>query len=127
MRLELTNGDIAYVEQDNIKLVELDGHTCIVGNTTLYGVTENGERFRLSPSYSSSTGFNIYKLDYYEYVSSNYGGSYQWVSSSDEIEWTSVPVSMYADDTYNFDNFGLTLPFMVFLAVFVIFCIFKRR
>lgn len=127
MRVELTSGEIAYIEQGDIKLVEIDGHTSIVGNTALYGVTENGERFRLNPSFSSNSGYNLYNLDYYEYVSSNYGGSYQWVSSNDEIEWSSVPVSMYADDTYNFDNFGLTLPFIVFLAVFVIFCVFKRR
>lgn len=127
MKVELTNGDIAYIEQGTAKLVELNNHTCIVGNSTIYGVTENGDRFRLSPTYSGSTGYNLYSLDYYEYVSSNYGGSYQWVSSNDEIEWSSVPVSMYADDTYNFDNFGLTLPFIVFLAIFIIFCIFKRR
>lgn len=127
MKIELTNGDIAYIEQSTIKLVDIEGHTSLVGGSTLYGVTENGERFRLTPTYSSSTGFDLCKLDYYQWVASTYGGSYQWVASNDEIEWSSVPVSMYADDTYNFDNFGLTLPFVIFFAVFIVFCVFKRR
>lgn len=120
MRLELTNGDVAYFEQNNIRLQEINGSTYIVGNTTLYGITENGERVRLYASLSDSS--DMHTLDFYEY-NSRWG----WVDSNVGIVWDSVPPSMRADDTFNFDNFNPSLLITVFLSIFIVFCVFKRR
>lgn len=120
MKLELSNGDVAYFEQNNIRLQQINGSTYLVGNTTLYGITENGERVRLYASKSDSS--DMHTLDFYEY-NSRWG----WVDSNVEIVWDSVPPSMRADDTFNFDNFNPSLLLTVILSVFVVFCVFKRR
>lgn len=120
MKLELSNGDVAYFEQNNIRLQEINGSTYLVGNTTLYGMTENGERVRLYASKSDSS--DMHTLDFYEY-NSRWG----WVDSNVEIVWDSVPPSMRADDTFNFDNFNPSLLITIFLSIFVVFCVFKRR
>lgn len=120
MKLDLTNGDVAYFEQNNIRLQQINGSTYLVGNTTLYGITENGERVRLYSSMSDSS--DMHTLDFYEY-NSRWG----WVDSNVEIVWDSVPPSMRADDTFNFDNFNVSLILTVFLSVFIVFCVFKRR
>ena len=120
MKLDLTNGDVAYFEQNNIRLQQINGSTYLVGNTTLYGMTENGDRVRLYSSISDSS--DMHTLDFYEY-NSRWG----WVDSNVEIVWDSVPPSMRADDTFNFDNFNPSLLLTVLLAVIVVFCVFKRR
>lgn len=119
MKLELTDGTEIYVEQSNIKLQEIDNDTHIVGGQALYGITEDAERFCINPDISTT---DVLMQEYDEETQ-----SYNWVSIGESIEWESVPVSMYADDTYNFDNFNLSLIFTVFLSVFIIFCVFKRR
>lgn len=121
MRLLLSDGSYAYFEQNNVKLQKINNKTYIVGNTTLYGVTEDGERVRLYASKSDTS--DLYTLDYYEYGGSRWG----WNDSNVSIVWDSVPPSMRADDTFNFDNFNPSLILTVFLAVFVVFCVFKRR
>lgn len=120
MRLELSNGDVAYFEQNNIRLQEINGSTYIVGNTTLYGITENGQRVRLYASKSDTS--DMHTLDFYEY-SSRWG----WVDSNVEIVWNSVPPSMRADDTYNFDNFSLSQIGIVIILILSLFTVFKRR
>lgn len=122
MRLITNNGDYIYIEDNGALLQEVDGRSYLVGNTTLYGITEDGTRCRLTSTISDSS--NLYNLEYYEESSSSYNA---WYQSSDYIEWTSVPPSLRADDTFNFRNFNIELIGCVILAVFIIFCVFKRR
>lgn len=119
MKLELTDGTKVYVEQSNIKLQEIDNDTHIVGGQTLYGITEDTERFCIDPDISTT---DVLMKEYDAETD-----TYNWVSINKQIEWDSVPVSMYADDTYNFDNYASPLPFIVFIAIFIVFCVFKRR
>ena len=126
MKLKLSNGHDLYIQQNDIKLQQINNKTYIVGNETLYGVDDTGVKWRLSPSQSDTT--DMFTLDYYDEV--NTSSSYYrwvWVDSSVQIEWDSVPPSMIADDTFNFDNFGLNLGFFIFLGVFIVFFIFKRK
>lgn len=121
MKLELSNGNDLYVSQNNIKLQQINNKTYITGNDTLYGVDSNGTRWRLNPSQSDTS--DMYTLDYYTY-SSQY--RWNWADSNVTIKWESVPPSMRADDTFNFDNFGVPLVLTIFLAVFIIFGVHKR-
>lgn len=119
MKLELTDGTEVYIEQNNIKLQEIDNDTHIVGGQPLYGITEDSERFCVIPDISTT---DVLMQEYDAETD-----SYNWVSINEQIEWDSVPKSMYADDTFNFENFSLNHIFTVFLSVFIIFCVFKRR
>lgn len=124
MRLKLSNNRDLYVSQNNIKLQEINNRTYITGNDVLYGVDNTGVRWRLTPSQSDTT--DMYSLDFYEYVRSGTTYRWQWTDSTTTILWDSVPPSMRADDTFNFDNFGVSLPLVIFLAVFIIFGVHKR-
>ena len=119
MRLELTDGTEVFIEQNNIKLQEIDNDTHIVGGQTLYGITEDTERFCINPDISTT---DVLTQEYDAETD-----TYNWVSINEQIEWDSVPKSMYADDTFNFENFSLNHIFIVFLSIFIIFCVFKRR
>lgn len=125
MKLELSNGRTFYVQQKDIKLQQINNKTYIIGNDVLYGVDDTGTKWRLYPTESDTS--DMYSLDYYDYVpSSSSYNRWQWVDTNVQIEWESVPPSMKADDTFNFDNFGLNLGFFIFLGIFIIFFIFKR-
>ena len=54
MKLELTDGTEVYIEQNNIKLQEIDNDTHIVGGQTLFGITEDSERFCINPDISTT-------------------------------------------------------------------------
>ena len=58
MKLLLSNGDTLFVQQNDIKLVKLNNSIHIVGNDILYGITDNGTRYRLNPE-SSTTRLEI--------------------------------------------------------------------
>jgi len=122
MRLLNNYGDYIYVEENGALLQEVNGRSCLVGNTSLYGITDTGDRVRLTSEVNDTS--NIYNLEYLE-EDSELG--FVWTQSNEYIEWESVPPSLRADDTFNFRNFNVELISVVLLAVFIIFCVFKRR
>lgn len=134
MILHLSNGDTFYVQQDNIKLVKLNNSIHIVGNDILYGITDNGTRYRLNPE-SSTTRLEIAGTEnrvvdaIYDPVTDTYDEIYAdvpvWNLSSITLS-DNIPSSMNADDTYNFDNFGLSMLLVFALAIFVSFRVFNR-
>lgn len=124
MRLLLNNDDYLYVGNTNARLLLINGRANLVDNNTLYGVTDDGTRYRLSTTTSGSS-IDLYHLQQYVYVSSAYGGSWQWQDTNLYI--TEVPSSLNADDTYNFDCFSPSLLLTFLLSVVIIFSVFKRR
>ena len=122
MRLLNNYGDYIYVEENGALLQEVNGRSCLVGNTSLYGITGNGDRVRLTSEINDTS--NIYNL---EYLEEDPELGFVWNQSNEYIEWESVPPSLRADDTFNFRNFNVELISVVLLAVFIIFCVFKRR
>lgn len=126
MRLLLNNNDYLYTDNTSARLVTTDTQAMISGNNTLYGITDDGTRYRLNPTTSGST-LDLKHLQKYVYVPTTYGGSWQWQDTSLYIVSDSVPQGINADDTYNFEGFGLPLILTVFFALFTLFCIFKRR
>ena len=124
MRLLLNNDDYLYVGNTNARLLLINGRANLVDNNTLYGVTDDGTRYRLSVTTSGSS-IDLYHLQEYVYVQSAYGGSWQWQDTNLYI--TEVPSSLNADDTYNFDCFSPSLLLTFLLSVIIIFNVFKRR
>ena len=124
MRLLLNNDDYLYVGNTNARLLLINGRANLVDNNTLYGVTDDGTRYRLTTTTSGSS-IDLYHLQQYVYVPSAYGGSWQWQDSNLYI--TEVPSSLNADDTYNFDCFSPSLLLTFLLSVIIIFSVFKRR
>lgn len=124
MRLLLNNDDYLYVGNTNARLLLINGRANLVDNNTLYGVTDDGTRYRLSVTTSGSS-IDLYHLQEYVYVPSAYGGSWQWQDTSLYI--TEIPSSLNADDTYNFDCFSPSLLLTFLLSVIIIFSVFKRR
>ena len=122
MRLVTNNEDYIYVEENGFLLQEVNGKSYLVGNTPLYGITDTGDRVRLTSEVSDTS--NLYNLEYFEETTEE--GDI-WAQSNEYIEWTSVPPSLRADDTFNFRNFNIELISTVLLSVFIIFCVFKRR
>lgn len=122
MRLVTNNEDYIYVEENGFLLQEVNGKSYLVGNTPLYGITDTGDRVRLTSEVNDTS--NLYNLEYFEETTEE--GDI-WTQSNDYIEWTSVPPSLRSDDTFNFRNFNIELISTVLLSVFIIFCVFKRR
>lgn len=122
MRLMTNEGDYIYVEENGFLLQEVDDKSYLVGDTPLYGITSDGDRVRLTSEVSNTS--NLYNLEYFDETAEE--GDI-WSQSSEYIDWTSVPPSLRADDTYNFRNFNIELISAVLLAVVIIFCVFKRR
>lgn len=134
MRLLLSNGHYFYVEQNDVKLVNIDDNICIVGNTPLYGVDDTGKRYRLNPSSSITrledvTSENQLIGSYWDEDTQQYEGVYDdvdvWSLTSITLDGT-IPTSMNADDTFNFDNFNCSLLLVFCLAIFVSFRVFSR-
>ena len=124
MRLELSNGDYFYVNQGNTKLLNVNDKAYIVSNDTLYGILDDGTRLRLTPSGNYRTGYDLYHLQ--EYVRGS-DGYYEWVETNNYIVGSSIPYSMNADDTYNFDNFSFSQIGIVIILILCFFTVFKRR
>ena len=124
MRLELSNGEYFYVNQGNTKLLNVNNKAYIVSNDVLYGILDDGTRLRLTPSGGYRTGYDLYHLQ--EYVQGS-DGYYSWVDTNNYIVGSSIPYSMNADDTYNFDNFSLSQICIVIILILSLFTVFKRR
>lgn len=122
MRLLTNDENYIYVEENGFLLQEVDEKSYLVGDTPLYGITDTGDRIRLTPEVSDTS--NLYNLEYFVEISEE--GDI-WTQSNEYIDWTSVPPSLRADDTYNFRNYNIELISAVLLAVVIIFCVFKRR
>lgn len=137
MRVGLSNDEWFYIEQNDIKLVLINDKFHIVGGQILYGISESGERYRLNPDVStcylekfsieSTVVDSVYNAeeDVYDPV---YADVPTWTLTNLTLdsEHFSIPSSMNANDTYNFDNFGLSHLFVIFIAVFVAFRVFKH-
>lgn len=134
MRLQLSNGDYIYVQQNNIKLVDINGDINIVGNDILYGITENGVRYRLNPEISTTrleiAGTENRIIDaIYDPVTDTYDEIYGDVPVWNLTTVTlngNIPISMNANDTFNFDCFNATFLLTFILAIFVSFRVFNR-
>lgn len=122
MRLLTNEGNYIYVEENGFLLQEIDDKSYLVGNTALYGITDTGDRVKLTSEVSDTS--NLYNLEYFSETSEE--GDI-WTQSNEYIDWTSVPPSLRADDTYNFRNYNIELISTVLLAIIIIFCVFKRR
>lgn len=122
MRLMTSEGDYIYIEENKALLQEIDGKSYLVGNTPIYGITAYGDRVRLTPEISDTS--NLYNLEYFEGFDET--GDI-WTQSDEYIAWDSVPPSLKADDTFNFRNYNVELVSITALAIFIIFCVFKRR
>lgn len=122
MRLMTNEGDYIYIEENSALLQEVDSKSYLVGNTPIYGITDYGDRVRLTPEVSDTS--NLYNLEYFETTDET--GDI-WTQSDEYIAWDSVPPSLKADDTFNFRNYNVELVSVIALAIFVIFCVFKRR
>lgn len=122
MRLLTNEGNYIYIEENGALLQEIDNKSYLVGDTPLYGITDTGDRIRITPDVGDTS--NLYNLEYLD-KSSEEGNL--WTQSNEYIDWTSVPPSLRADDTYNFRNYNIELISIVILAIFVVFCVFKRR
>lgn len=122
MRLLTNEGNYIYVEENGALLQEVNEKSYLVGNTALYGITDTGDRVRLTSETSDTS--NLYNLEYFN-ESSEEGAI--WIKSDEYIDWTSVPPSLRADDTYNFRNYNIELISIIILAIFIVFCVFKRR
>jgi hypothetical protein len=121
MRLKTNNEDYIYVEENGFLLQEVDGKSYLVGDTSLFGITSDGDRVRLTSEISDTS--NLYNLEYFEGIDET---GPIWNQSDEYIEWESVPPSLRADDTFNFRNFNIELISIVLLALFIVFCVFKR-
>ena len=122
MRLMTNDENYIYVEENGFLLQEVDGKSYLVGNTSLYGITADGDGIRLTPDINDTS--NLYNLEYFSETTEE--GDI-WLKSNEYIDWTSVPPSLRADDTFNFRNYNIELISTVLLSVFIIFCVFKRR
>lgn len=136
MRLALSNDEWFYVEQDNIKLVDIDGDIHIVGGSILYGVSESGTRYRLNPDVSTvyleefTTESQIVGSEYdaeEDVYTPIYDDVAVWQLTDITLDSNyDIPNSMKANDIFNFDNFGVSYIFMIFLSIFIAFRIFSR-
>lgn len=124
MRLLLNNDEYLYVGSTSARLLMVNNRAYLVDNNTLYGVTDDGTRYRLNHTTSGSS-LDSFHLQEYVYTPSAYGGSWTWQDTSLYI--TYIPSSLNADDTFNFDNFSPSLLLTFILAVIVILNAFKRR
>ena len=122
MRLLTNEGNYKYIEENGALLQEVNEKSYLVGNTSLYGITDTGNRNRLTSEISDTS--NLYNLEYFDGTSE---GTETWIQSDEYIDWTSVPPSLKADDTFNFRNYNIELISIAILAIFIIFCVFKRR
>lgn len=111
MRLLLSNGDYVYSDNSSSRLLDLDGKASLVGEEMYFNY--EGEVYKLTSS--SPT----YLLNY-DIVTSN------WVETSYYINSDNLPNAINADDTYNFEGFGLPLLLTSLFAVFIVFNVFKR-
>lgn len=137
MRLALSNDEWIYVQQNDIKLVYIDGYYHVVGDECLYGISESGTRYRINPSNST------YLVEEYEIVqqvvdtiydveNDTYDPVYADIGVWTPTEMTldinyAIPTSMNANDTFNFDNFSVSYLLTFFLAIFVLFRIFVKK
>ena len=136
MRLKLSNDDIFYIEQDDIKLVNIDDDIHIVGNNILYGIDENGNRLRLNPSSSTTRLEQLTTVNQVVSVNYSYDENNELIEEPvyDDVDtWqltnltlTSIPISMNANDTFNFDCFNLSFLLTFFIAIFISFRVFNR-
>ena len=124
MRLELSNGEYFYVNQGNTKLLNVNNKAYIVSNDTLYGILDDGTRLRLTPTRSYHSEYDLYHLQQY---AQGIDGDYSWVNTNEYIIGSSIPYSMNADDTYNFDNFSFSQIGIVIILILCLFTVFKRR
>lgn len=111
MRLLLSNGDFIYTDNTSSRLINDNGKASLVGNEMYFNY--GGDIYKLSidnPTYLSS-----YDVDLNE-----------WVETSLYINSDNLPNAINADDTYNFEGFGLPLVLTCFFAIFVVFSVFKR-
>lgn len=122
MRLMTNEGNYIYIEENGALLQEVNEKSYLVGNTPIYGITDTGDRVRLTSEISDTS--NLYNLEYFS-ESTETGDV--WIKSNEYIDWTSVPPSLRADDTYNFRNYNIELISIIILAIFIVFCVFKRR
>lgn len=134
MILYLSNGDKFYVEQNNIKLLQNNNHIYVVGDNSLFGITEDGTRYCINPEYDNEhlkEGVFVRRVvdaiydpatDTYENI---YGDVFEWQDTNITLTGN-IPSSMNADDTYNFDNFGIPMLLVFLVAIFVSFRVFNR-
>ena len=122
MRLMTNEGNYIYIEENGALLQEINEKSYLVGDTPLYGITDTGDRIRITSDINDTS--NLYNLEYFSETSEEVD---IWTQSDEYIEWTSVPPSLRADDTFNFRNYNIELISIAILAIFIIFCVFKRR
>lgn len=126
MKLLLSNGEYLYVGETNARLLDVNNRAYLVDNNTLYGITDDGTRYRLNHTTSGSS-LDSYHLQEYVYTSSAYGGSWSWQDTSIYITSSSIPPSLNSDNTYNFEDFNPSLLLVFILSAFIILNAFKRR
>lgn len=134
MKILLSNGHYLFVQQNNIKLVNINNHINIVGDECLYGISDTGVRYRLNPE-SSTTRLELATTEnrvidaIYDPVTDTYDEIYGdvpvWELTTITLDGK-IPISMNADDTYNFDLFTPTFILVFILTIFVSFRIFNR-
>lgn len=126
MRVLLSNGEYLYIGVTNARLLSIGSRAYLVDNNTLYGITDDGTRYRLNHTTSGST-LNSYNLQEYVYTPSAYGGSWSWSDTNLYISSSTIPPSLNADSTFNFEDFNPSLLLTFILATIVILLAFKRR
>lgn len=110
MRILLSNGDYAYTNNTESRLLDINNKAYLVGDNL--NIVSDSSTYRLS------IDSPVYLEEY---------DNQEWVETDLYIPSDSIPQSLNADDTFNFEGFGLPLLLTVFFSVFVVFCVFKRR
>ena len=64
MRLMTNDDNYIYVEENGFLLQEVDGKSYLVGDTPLYGITDTGNRIRITSEVSDTS--NLYNLEYFD-------------------------------------------------------------
>ena len=109
MRILLSNGDYGYTNNSNSRLVDYNDKATLVGEN-LY-LSSNNNIYRLS-------------IDSPTYLEEYYNN--EWTETEIYIPSDSIPHSLNADDTFNFEGFGTCLVLTSLFAVFCIFNAFKK-
>lgn len=135
MRFGLSNDKWFYVQENDVKLLDIEGTIHVVGDECLYGLDEDGTRLRINPS-TSTYLLEEYEItqqvvdtvydaenDVYEPVYADVG---TWIPTDIQLSEYYIPPSMNANDTFNFNNLNPSLLLTFFLAIFVVFRIFHR-
>lgn len=111
MRLILSNGDYIYTDNTSSRLIDYNGKAFLVGSEMYF--TYEGDIYKLS-------------VDNPIYLNEYDSDTLEWVETSYYINSDNLPNAINANDTYNFEGFGLPLILTSLFSVFVVFNVFKR-